>query len=90
MSNDATPSSAADRPTNLTSPDEPNTDPAAATESGGQESTDAENVEPEDARTPAQKRVQLQTKKKYDFITALMINLDILIYVELCILYYME
>ena len=44
----------------------------------------------QDEQTPAQKRLQAQTKKKHEFITGLMNNLDILIYVELCILYYME
>ena len=44
----------------------------------------------QDEQTPAQKRLQAQTKKKHEFVTGLMINLDILIYVELSILYYME
>lgn len=42
------------------------------------------------ALTPAQKRVQMQTRKKLDFSDTLMLNLDLLIYVELCILYYMD
>jgi hypothetical protein len=44
----------------------------------------------QDEQTPAQKRLQAQTKKKHEFVTGLMNNLDILIYVELSILYYME
>lgn len=40
--------------------------------------------------TPAQKRAQVQTKKKHEFINYLMNNLDLVIYSELCILYYME
>jgi hypothetical protein len=44
----------------------------------------------QDEQTPAQKRLQAQTKKKHEFVTSLMNNLDILIYVELSILYYME
>jgi hypothetical protein len=40
--------------------------------------------------TNAQKRAQVQTKKKLEFITQLTNNLDMIIYIELCILYYME
>lgn len=40
--------------------------------------------------SPAQKRAQAQTKKKYEFVNHLTLNLDILIYAELSILYYME
>lgn len=60
----------------------------------------AENISPIDpapaplpqhaALSPAQKRLQTQTRKKLEFIDNLMQNLDVLIYVELCILYYME
>ncbi|RFU32010.1 hypothetical protein B7463_g4321, partial [Scytalidium lignicola] len=41
-------------------------------------------------QTRAQQRAIAHTKKKYEFITSLMWNLDILIYVELCILYYLD
>lgn len=44
----------------------------------------------ENAPAPAQSRATLQMKKKYEFIDNIMNNLDMLIYVELCILYYME
>jgi len=40
--------------------------------------------------TPAQQRAQAQTKKKHEFVNYLMNNLDLIIYSELCILYYME
>jgi hypothetical protein len=40
--------------------------------------------------TKAEKRAQAQTKKKLGFVTQLTDNLDMIIYVELCILYYME
>ncbi|PBP27371.1 conserved fungal protein [Diplocarpon rosae] len=43
-----------------------------------------------DAQSPAQKSAHAQIKKKQEFITSLMLNLDILIYVELSILYYMD
>lgn len=44
----------------------------------------------QDALGPAQKSAQAQTKKKYEFINTLMTNLDVLIYAELCVVYYME
>ncbi len=50
----------------------------------------ASSPQSQNAQTPAQKRLQAQTKKKYEFVNGLMNNLDALIYVELCILYYME
>ncbi|TVY49335.1 DSC E3 ubiquitin ligase complex subunit [Lachnellula occidentalis] len=40
--------------------------------------------------SPAQKRAREQTRKKLEFVGSLMQNLDVLIYVELCILYYMD
>ncbi|CAL3963993.1 hypothetical protein PZA11_001462 [Diplocarpon coronariae] len=43
-----------------------------------------------DAQSPAQKIAHAQLKKKQEFITSLMLNLDILIYAELSILYYMD
>jgi hypothetical protein len=44
----------------------------------------------QDEESPAQNRAQAQIKKKLEFVTSLMNNLDILIYAELSILYYME
>ena len=52
--------------------------------------TSASRETQQDAQTPSQKRAQAQTKKKYEFVNGLMTNLDVLIYAELCILYYME
>jgi hypothetical protein len=79
MNNDSTPSSAADLPAASTSH---GADPA------GERATSREQQQ--NAQTPAQKRAQSQTKKKYEFVNSLMTNLDVLIYAELCILYYME
>jgi hypothetical protein len=42
------------------------------------------------AASPAQKKVVAQTKKRYEFVNGLMTNLDVLVYVELCVVYYME
>ena len=47
----------------------------------------SQDVQPE---SPAKKRAVAQTKKKFEFINNLTLHLDILIYAELCILYYME
>ncbi|KAG9245707.1 hypothetical protein BJ878DRAFT_397084, partial [Calycina marina] len=40
--------------------------------------------------TRAQKRAQAQTKQKHEFVNYLMIKLDLIIYAELCVLYYMD
>ncbi|KAH7364569.1 hypothetical protein BKA65DRAFT_370926, partial [Rhexocercosporidium sp. MPI-PUGE-AT-0058] len=42
------------------------------------------------SESPAKKRALAQAKKKFEFINNLTLHLDILIYVELCILYYMD
>ena len=44
----------------------------------------------QDEASPAQKRAHAQMKKKFEFITSLTNNLDVLIYAELSIIYYME
>lgn len=44
----------------------------------------------QDEISPGQKRAQVQAKKKHDFLSSLMNNLDIMIYAELSIIYYME
>jgi len=41
-------------------------------------------------KTPAQKRALAQGKKKNEFLAGLMENLDTSIYMELCVVYYME
>jgi hypothetical protein len=78
MNNDST-------PTDLPTSENPTTSTAeAATDSV--ESTQTR----QDEENPVQKRAQAQIRKKFDFITSLMNNLDILIYAELSIIYYME
>jgi hypothetical protein len=81
MNNDSTPSSAANLP-QASASEQPSVDPA--------EETAATREQVQNAQTPAQKRAQAQTKKKYEFINTLMTNLDVIIYAELSILYYME
>lgn len=44
----------------------------------------------QNATSLAQKRVLLRMKKRHEFVSNLMTNLDILIYAELSIVYYME
>lgn len=41
-------------------------------------------------QSPAVKRAQAQTKKKFEFVSSLLNSLDMIIYLELCIVYYME
>lgn len=95
MNNDATPVPAADLPEGQISS-------ASASNSNGNTSI-SNGIEPSLAdaaqegagssapeSTPAQARATTQMKKRYEFINLIMANLDMLIYVELCILYYME
>ena len=77
MNNDSTPSSAADLPPASTLSADATADPAVPPSQ-------------QNNQTPAQARAQAQTKKKYEFVNSLMTNLDVMIYAELCILYYME
>lgn len=44
----------------------------------------------ERAKIQIRKRFAAQTKRKAEFIHDIMFNLDILIYAEVCVLYYME
>lgn len=81
MNNDSTPSSATDLPPGTTP-----SDPTAVPNEDAAGSREQQQV----VLSPTQKRVQSQTKKKYEFVTSLVTNLDVLIYAELCILYYME
>lgn len=81
MNNDTAPSSAADLP------------PASTSQNSGSDSagdTVASLTRLQNAETPAQKKAQAQIKKKHEFINSLMTNVDVMIYAELCILYYME
>jgi len=79
MNNDSTPTTAADLPP--TSNENTISDAVDSAESA---------PAPQDVQKPAQKRAQEQTRKKHEFMTNLLNNLDTLIYTELCILYYME
>jgi hypothetical protein len=79
MPNDPTPSPAADR-------DLPTSHPTDSSPIA-----DAPSPAPQqNVQTPAQKRAHAQTKKKYEFVNGLMTHLDVLIYAELCVVYYME
>ena len=76
MNNDSTPTPAANLPTTSETDESANT---------------VESIQRrQHEQTPAQKKAQAQTKKKFEFVNGLMTNLDVLIYAELCILYYME
>ncbi len=72
-------------PNDSTPPDLPRTDDNTTNEN----STEHPPIQ-QDERTPAQKRAQTQAKKKFEFVSNLMTNLDMMIFVELGILYYME
>jgi len=63
-------------------PAEPSSDPAG--------DTAAARARIQEALSPAQKKLQLQTKKKYEFVNLLMTQLDVVVYAELCVVYYME
>jgi hypothetical protein len=49
-----------------------------------------ESSNDESTRAQIRKRLATQTKRKAEFIHDIMFNLDLLIYAELCVLYYME
>ncbi len=83
-----------------TSTDLPSSEPAAApaldandsqstAATAGDDALDAA-LRRQDAQSPAQKKAHAQTKKKFEFINHLTLHLDVLIYAELSILYYME
>lgn len=80
MNNDSTPSE----------PAAPPLEPTTTTSEDPAGDTAAERARIEAALTPKQKRAQAQTKKRYEFINSMMLNLDMIVYVELCIVYYME
>ena len=88
MNNDSIPSSAPAQ----ASPEEshPPTTSQGQSDAPAGETTGASASEKPVILTSAQKRAQAQTKKKHEFINYLMNNLDLIIYSELCILYYME
>jgi len=50
----------------------------------------AESSNGESVQSQMRKRLLSQTKRKAEFIHEIMFNLDIVIYAEICVLYYME
>jgi hypothetical protein len=50
----------------------------------------AQSTRPRNVLSPAQKRFQAQITKKLEFVDDLIKHSDMLIYMELCVLYYME
>ncbi|KAH8602879.1 hypothetical protein B0O99DRAFT_499125 [Bisporella sp. PMI_857] len=89
MNNDASTSSAP--PPRRASAPEPTRQNTGLEQDGNTtEGTGAAREQPPLIQSPAQKRLELQTKKKYDFVNSLTTNIDTIIYVELCILYYMD
>ncbi len=61
------------------------------TSTSGPAETEAEASPPRrNEQSPAVKRAQAQTKKKFEFVGGLLNSLDMIIYLELCIVYYME
>ncbi|KAG0650652.1 Defective for SREBP cleavage 4 [Hyphodiscus hymeniophilus] len=90
MNNDPTPSLAANRDlpsTNPTDTSPPIAEPPTAQPDSLQPASSSTQ---QNEQSPAQKRAHAQTKKKYEFVNGLMTNLDVLIYAELCIVYYMD
>jgi hypothetical protein len=84
MNNDSTPPPAEDSlppgPATDNASSEPDTSTAAF----------LEQVQRAPEQTASLKRSEAQFRKKQEFIKSLMTNLDVLIYLQLCILYYME
>jgi hypothetical protein len=70
----------------------PNDLPSTSTSNEPSNNTTHAQTQTKDAvaYTPAQKRILQQAKKRSEFTGLLMNNLDMLIYVELCVMYYME
>ena len=63
---------------------------AGGSESAPATAAAAEQEEISPAQNRALKKAEAQFEKKLEFINSLMKSLDVLIYIELCILYYME
>jgi hypothetical protein len=61
-----------------------------ATDNNGSSSAEGAPSEDSNAQELRQRRYATQIKRKADFINNVMFNLDLLIYAELCALYYME
>jgi hypothetical protein len=84
MNNDSTPPPEDARPRASTPENASGSESAPATAAG----VEQDEISP--AQSRALKRAEAQFEKKLEFINSVMKNLDILIYMELCILYYME
>ena len=66
------------------------TRPDAGNGTGSAEAGASGNEDGETVQSGFRKRFAIQTQRKADFIHDIMFNLDILIYAEICVLYYME
>ncbi len=62
--------------------------PDIENDTSSEETSESSGEETPQARM--RKRALKQTRRKADFIHDIMYNLDILIYAEICVLYYME
>jgi hypothetical protein len=85
MNNDFTPPSAEDA-----LPRAPASENASSSESAQATAAAAEQDQASPAQSRALQRAKAQLEKKHEFISSLMKNLDVLVYMELCVLYYME
>jgi hypothetical protein len=52
--------------------------------------TAAAREQQQSLQSPAHGRAQVQLRKRIEFVSSLLTDLDVLVYAELCILYYME
>lgn len=88
MNNDSAPPRAEEDilPRASTSDDANSSEPTPATAATA--AVEQEHTTPAQSRTL--KRAEARFEKKHEFISSLVKNLDVLIYMELCILYYME
>lgn len=90
MNNDSTPEVSTSASIPLVASDNINTaadgPPIAAGDTSGETAAAVSVV----ADTPAQERAKLRMRKRSDFLGDLLTKLDMTIYMELCILYYIE
>jgi hypothetical protein len=64
--------------------------PLSADDNGTSSAEAAASSNGDSVQARLRKRFATQTKRKAEFIHDIMFNLDILIYAEICVLYYME
>lgn len=90
MNNDSTPTDLPRTDTNVDA--NPNSSTSTSANASGDSVEPAQQAQTsrQDATSPAGKRVLVRMKKRLEFVSNLMTNLDILIYAELSIVYYME